>query len=196
MAVIPAGYAQANFMFSGEALPNGAEVTMGLELGIAEPTPAEVALACQTAWADNLLPFQSSSSTFDGVMVKFGPQATGPSAEFLVGLEGGSPADSEAPAVAVLVRKNTSDGGRAGKGRMYLPAFNEEQIETGGFVNGTIAIDLNLALETFRTDLFAEGLTLVVLHGPESPLSAPSTITSMLTRPAVATQMRRNRRRR
>lgn len=191
MAVIPDGYAQANFRFTGESAPNGAEVTLGLNLAFSSATPTEVAGICGGKWEDSVLPFQCDDISLDEVLVKFGPTATGPSGVSQFGTPGGDVGASEAPAVSVLVRKLTDLGGRAGRGRMYIPGIRDTRVDSSGHVDGTYATDLGIGLVTFKDALEAEDLGLVVLHGPESPLTVPTPIQFLIVQQYVGTQRRR-----
>lgn len=191
MSVIPVNFCQINYRFTGESAPNGAEVTMGADHTFFDGNVTEAAAAAAGCWVDSVLPFQCDDITLAEVMVKFGPNNTGaagvwPVAE--VGLDAGS---SEAPAVSILVRKITADGGRAGRGRMYIPGVRDTRVDSGGHVDGTYAMDLGIGLVTYKDAMADADLVPVVLHGPDSPITTPSPIEFLPVQPYVGTQRRR-----
>lgn len=72
------------------------------------------------------------------------------------GIPGGSSGDPCAPNLATLVRLRGSEGGRASRGRMYLPARDEEDVDGAGNYDPTfttalqgIMVDWVEALPTF-----------------------------------------------
>jgi len=191
---IPVGYAQANLFFTGAAAPTGAQVTLGLELEDSGMSPVDVAEIVGGNWEILILPFQVDDITLDRCVVKFGPNATGPDGEFVISAPGTDSGEPEAPNVAVLVRKVTEDGGRAGRGRMFIPGIKETRVEPGGHINGTYATDLQDNLADYRESLIVSNIPPVVLHGVGAPLSVPSPITQFVVDETAATQRRRLRR--
>ena len=194
MTVIPAGAAQANFLFTGAAAPTGAECTLGIDLPGSPPGVETVAEILYTAWADLFLPLQSDQIVLAGVLVKYGPSDTGPSALFTGSSQGTITDDGISPNVAYLVQKNTALGGRAGRGRMYVPGGIDEEVGVSGGLDAGVVSDWNTALETFIDNLTFVSLPPVLLHGVGSPISTPTVITSMVMQGTAATQRRRLRR--
>lgn len=191
--VIPEGFAQANLIFTGAAVPLGAEMTLGLELILGTPSPEEVAESVAGIWEVSGLLFQVDDITLERVAVKFGPNDTGPSGEFALGTNGGDAGEPDSPNVAVLVKKQTALGGRAGRGRWFIPGIRETRVEPGGHINGDYAEDLQAALENFRAGLITDDLRATLLHGPDSPITEPTEITSFIVDSTAATQRRRLR---
>lgn len=130
----------------------------------------------------------------ESVLVKFGPSATGPSAENTSALAGSAAGSQAPPNVAVLVTKNTAFGGRAGKGRMYLPPLNETSLTADGLIDSSLRAAIQVDVDVFFNAIEARGWLPVVLHGANSPLSTPSVIQSYAVDGRVATQRRRLRR--
>lgn len=194
MVLIPDDYAQANFQFSGAALPTKAEFTMAFDISTYPDNPADLAALCIAAWHDNFQNYQATGVVFDGVLVKFGPTATGPSAFVAAGSTTGSAGTPLDPAVALLVQKVTPFGGRAGRGRFYIPGCKESATDTGGHIVTETRATMQSDLTAFLGDLNAEEPKAVVLHGADSPLVTPSVITSLQLEASVATQRRRQRR--
>lgn len=194
MAVIPEGFGQANFRFIGSAVPLGAECTLGLEMPLPTPTPAEAAEVFYEAWQTRIQPFQVDQCNLFSVLMKFGPTETGVFFEFTGISEGGDDGEPDTPATAVLVRKLTVDGGRAGRGRMFVPGIRESRIEAGGHVNGTFRLDMQAGFDNFQSDIEDADYKLMVLHGEGSPLDEPSEVLSFSVDSTAATQRRRMRR--
>lgn len=195
MAVIPVGYSQVNLKFTGAAVPRNAEVTFG----VGNPTflgPQAVAAAVAdslgdfTAWASF-----SNLAKITSILVKNGPNATGPFVEIPVNSGGTGTGEAVPPNVAVLVRKQTEYGGRAGSGRMYFPGLLEANVSGGGNVSSGTITSLQNAFNAFAISLDANLVPLVLLHGPNSPIgdSAPTPITGLNVDSKVATQRRRLR---
>lgn len=191
--LIPEGYGQVNFLFTGLGVPNGAEVTLGVEMPLPTPPPDEFAETMRAIWVDRISPFQVDDVAVEGVRVKYGPNETGVSGESLGHWGGEDSGEPEAPQVSVLVKKITVDGGRAGRGRLYMPGIRETRIEAGGLLNGTYKGDLQTAFDAFLQDIEDLEANAVVLHGETSPLEEPSRILSLQVQSMVATQRRRLR---
>ena len=193
MVAIPDGFAQINWKFTGTSVPNGAEVTMGVAIGTFTGTPEDAADAAGVVWNDEILPGQSNTITLSSVLCKFGPTATGPSGEVAFGVAGGQSQVPEAPQVAALVQKRTGLGGRAGRGRMFVPGLGENLVLAGGIFSPTVIASYQAAYDALLAGLATADLIPVVLHGAGSPLSTPTVITSLQLMPLVATQRRRLR---
>jgi hypothetical protein len=191
---IPVGYAQANFFFGGVGLPSGAECTLGIDVQTEGDTPNLLAENLWDSWRDHILPNQSSDLNITGCTVKYGPQLTGPTGVFFQsapGLLGSSAVPSN---TAYLVSKTTAAGGRAGRGRMFVPGCQETEVSSSGTILLARQTAINTALETFRAELVSEGHPAVLLHGAGSPLFVPNPITGLECQSTVATQRRRLRR--
>lgn len=192
---IPTGYAQANFVFSGAAVPSGAEMTLGLDVGTYGGTPTDAAESCLLEWtAASVYGLQTTAIQLDRVEVKFGPTATGPSGEFVGPVVGDAASESVPPNTSMLIQKVTSFGGRAGRGRMYLPGIPEAQVDHSGTISGTWLLSADTAFEAYRQALLLLDLTPVVLHGPTSPIATPTPIDAFVPSATAATQRRRLRR--
>lgn len=193
MALIPSGFAQINWKFAGTSAPNGAEVTLGVDISSYTGTPADAAgdaIAAYNSAVDSIMP---ATVTLASVLVKFGPNATGPSAEVTSGNAGSGGGASTSPNVAWLVHKNTALGGRAGRGRMYWPGVQESEVDPSGNLTTAFQTGAQTAMNNFLAALATDLLIPVVLHGAASPLSAPTTITGLTVDGRAATQRRRLR---
>lgn len=194
MVLIPVGYAQVNYRFEGPALANPGEITFGVGHAGFSGTPLELAEALGVVFGDTLAGVVTTSLAMIGTSVKYGPSATGPSATDPTVYNGEASGAAGASAPAFLIHKNTDFGGRAGRGRMYLPGVPEAAIAPGGALEPAFADALNVAASAFFDALEALLVLPVLLHGPASPLEAPTPITSFSGDPMVGTQRRRQRR--
>ena len=193
MALIPSGFAQINWRFTGTSCPNGAEVTLGANISSYTGSPADAASDAIAAYNDNVDGIMPGTVTLSSVLVKFGPNATGPSAEVTSGNTGSGGGVSATPNVAWLVHKSTALGGRAGRGRMYWPGVQESEVDPSGVLSGAFVSGAQTAMDAFLSDLGLALLIPVVLHGAASPLSSPTTITELTVDGRAATQRRRLR---
>lgn len=192
--VIPEGFAQVNLIFAGAAVPTGAQITMGLFIEDEESTPTEVGEEFADLWrAAGISANMSSDVDLAQVLVKFGPNATGPSA-LLGETDGGSLSSPCTPNVAFLVRKNTAAGGRAGRGRFFLPGVVESQVDGAGMIASETRTNLQADLDTLMSSLVSAGLIPTLLHGENAPISTPLQVTSLTVDAKAATQRRRLRR--
>lgn len=191
--LIPEGYLQANLMFSGNGLSGGAQVTWGFKNELEDKTPAVVAAIIQSSWDEHCMSMFTNNLVFDGAFVKFGPNATGPDGFSPSGNVGTDAGTSVPPQVAILVKKLTDSGGRANRGRAYLPPVRATHIDGDGNVDSDFAAGVVSNLNDWQTDIFAEDLTPVLLHGESSPVVTPTPLTHLVCELRVATQRGRVR---
>lgn len=191
---IPSGFAQANLKFTGSSVPTGAEITLGLDIAGYAGTPTDAAGDVTDAWATAvMMQFYVPTCTLTGVLVKFGPNEDGPSAEIAVSRTGTDSGNGASPQVSALVQKRTAFGGRKNRGRFYLPGIAEGRLDQSGVFTSAFVDDLTDSLELFRTELIAASLDPVVLHAvPSADPIRP--ITALLPQSVAATQRRRQRR--
>lgn len=194
MVLIPEGFAQVNFKFVGITVPTGAECTLGLAVSAFGGTPAEAAQALGFIWASTISTTQVNNCDLSSTLVKFGPTDVGPSAEVLTPGAGGKTNTSVTPNTSVLVQKLTNAGGRAGKGRMFIPGVRESEVNDSGEISVEELEDWQEQLDAFQAGIEGADLFPRLLHGEGSPLSAPTIITSFSVQSLVATQRRRMRR--
>jgi hypothetical protein len=189
---IPSLYSQVNLFFSGSAVPRGAEMTFG----VANPTnadPAVVAAAILTSWnTGNIKARQSTAIGLTQVLVKNGPNATGPFSYVTTSSFTGTVASASlTPNTAYLIRKNTALGGHKGAGRMFLPGLPENTVDEAGVITGLDLTATQTAVAAFLTALNTNGYPMQLLHA--DGVTAPNQVTSLAVQPRVATQRRRLR---
>lgn len=189
---IPENYAQVNLRFGGSGLPTGAEVTFGVLHEESGLSPADVGNAVKTAWNDNVRDASPIHTTLQSILVKFGPNATGPAAEVAVGLAGTNSNADVNPAVAVLVQKHTPVGGRKGRGRFYWPLATETEMADGGSLTSSAVAGIQTAMDDFLAALDTASIGMAVLHNDGA--TVPYQVTSLGVSPTLATQRKRLRR--
>jgi hypothetical protein len=192
--IIPVGYAQVNFRFTSPDLPFGAEFTIGTKWpdGI---IPVDGAGHWSGAWgACGIMDLLDNDLTMAGVRVKLGPNATGPSAEIATSFTGNGGSQGATPNVALLIRKETSLGGHAGRGRFFVPGLPLTSFTNDGHVVSAARASMQDAMDEFYDQTAADDWVPVVLHNPGSPITTPTPITRYGVDDRVATQRRRLRR--
>jgi hypothetical protein len=192
---IPAGYAQCNLQFTGDVLPTGAECTFGLDIGSLPTNLLDLATQVAAAYVTaECVEDVVAGVELSSILIKAGPNATGPSVVLAVNVPGTATGQSVGPNTAFLIQKNTNFGGRAGRGRMYLPGPSESAVDQNGLLNGSGATVVGGHWDDYLNLMAIYGTPLVLLHSSGSPLTSPTVITSMTCDARVATQRRRNRR--
>lgn len=194
--IIPDGTAQANLLFTGSGVPTGAQITLGLSVDTFVGTPTDAAAVVIDAWDDSNIENQLVNQVaLTGVLVKFGPNATGPAAQVSANIPGASTQDGVTPNVSVLVQKNTGLGGRSGRGRFYIPGLPESTVLSSGIIGPSTVAAIQDAMTLFHSALVTGDLPPLLLHADLSaPIDTPLPITSLTVSNRVATQRRRNRR--
>ena len=190
---IPVDFGQVNWFFTGSCVPHGAQVTMGFSHEDSLLTATEAAEALYLVWSGNILQYQLNSIALERAQVKYGPDLTGPSGEFADDSIGGVSGAGFPPNVSLMVRKLTIDGGRAGRGRLYVPGIAENTANEGGVVDAGIQANFQTVFDELLADMIGLDLDPVVLHGDGSPLTFPSFVTAFVVDGTMATQRRRLR---
>lgn len=188
--IIPAGFCQATLNFGGNGLAFPAACVLGLDQG-GGATPEDVAENVYTTFSSTILPQLTNDIVLESVLVKFGPNDTGPSAEFTGTDDGGISSPGAPSNVAYLIRKNTSLGGRKGRGRMYVPGVSEATVGSDGALEPANMALIQTAVTNFGAALVLDGMAPVLLHGDAT---TPTPITTLVVQPVAATQRRRLRR--
>ena len=193
--IIPDGFAQVNYRFTGAGVPTGAECTIGLDLASTSVDP-DVLGDTAAGWVDDagIAAVMSIHVTLSSVLVKFGPNETGPSAVSAADLDGTYSSSDVTPASSYLIHKNTAFGGRAGRGRMYWPGAVLQEADVTGTFAGTFLTAMGTAFGALYTQITGDGFVPVLLHGEGSQLTTPTPLISITADSKIATQRRRLRR--
>lgn len=202
--VIPVGYGQFVLPIQLEGDPEGMVVTIGFKNdsalsfnGIANNI--QNALMGSTTFAASAIAsvYNVGPATVT-VMTNLGPQVG--VADTIVSGEntGILPPPQNC---AWLIQKRTARGGRAGRGRMYLPLINvtEASVSATGDVLALTVDDMQTTFTQWLADCATLQLPLYLLHSeseselPPPPLP-PDAITSLVVQTKIATQRNRLRR--
>lgn len=194
--LIPLNYAQANIIYNhGIGTPTGAEVTIGLNTAGFSGSTTDIGQAVYDSLVtSNIFGNLSDDVAIEGVLVKEGPNATGPSALYSNIAQGAVSGDSTPPNTAILVHKVTAFGGRQGRGRMFWPGLPEAGMLGSGNLAGTYQADLQTGFTSFYDELVAADLIPTLLHGDTPSPPGPYGILAFNVDARVATQRRRLRR--
>ena len=199
MPIIPVDFALVSVIFPPQSpLPYGAAFTFGV--GVATPaglTPASVATIVKNdLTSSGMHNLWAASVTPSKVVVKFGPNDTGGTGEAAHTEAGGETGATGAAATSILVRKNTSFGGRTGRGRMYVPGQSEGAIDAGGFIQAATLADAQTRATAFLNDMDAHlgGMYLLHNEGGAGAALPPRHVTSLTVESICANQRRRQRR--
>lgn len=176
--------------FTGSGLPHGAAITYNVFNGTLM-SPAALATNMEALWETNLKAVMASTVTAQSVIVKNGPSATGPSAEVAAGWAGTNPSAVASAQVSILVRKNSAQGGRTGRGRFYMPGVSEPGVDPAGVLDPSYRQDWQNAFDDILAamELADTPMQLAFQDGSEAIL-----VTSLEVDSRVATQRRRLRR--
>lgn len=189
--MIPAGFGQATFLFTGGGLPYGAACVLGFE-----NTVPGTAQQCADAIAgifnsNNAMTYTSNQVTLASVHVKLGPDATGPAADAAIGEAGADSDPACAPNTTWLIRKVTNLGGREGRGRLYWPGISQSNVDSDGDVGPTAQGLYQAIWDEIFDDMDTGNVPAVLLH---ESATTPNPLTGFQIDSRAATQRRRLRR--
>lgn len=191
--IIPPGYANVSVEFWLDNYPRPAACTFGLEIEGGVGDPVAFANDVQAVWTDNFGANTDANVTVRDTRVTIGQDGTDP----IVGIStvqtrgSVSSRESTAPALALMVTKNTTLGGRRNRGRFFIPwAIADQSVaENGAITPSTVSSWQGLAT-AFLADL--ESLDgsggMVILHSTEGN---PTFVNSLAVNPTIRTQRRR-----
>lgn len=188
--IIPSGYSQVNLIHTLSSGSRPAEVTFGVANSGGDP-PGTIAGDVLTAWTTNLKSMFVSGMVLDSILVKNGPNSSGPFASLGVGVAYSGSGELLPGQVATLIRKNTLLGGRHGRGRWFWPGVFRGMLNLGTDTIASATVTaLDGAFNDFIDDLTAAAHPVVLLHGDST---APTQLTSVAVEATLATQRRRIR---
>lgn len=198
MVAIPVGHYEATMIFRVAGVNKDITWAHGFDSGVT--TPASIAAlasdmraAASTAARPYAAAAMDVSWQFRGVSITF-ESDTGPIiGESIVPLQGTATAAPVPVNCAVLVSKNTAEGGRRNRGRFFAPpCFPAESVidAAGNIPTANVA-----ALQTAYSNLYGDWDALIddlELFHQTAPFT-PTTVTSWTVQPLLATQRRRMR---
>lgn len=191
MTVIPEDFGQVTWFWRcSENIGVTAETTWGVAL-TGTPAPAGL-LSWHSAAMNDLMDELSFTWFIEKITLQVG--GGGPLVEASLDHHGGGSNNSTPANVAGLIKKGAAVGGRANRGRMFVPGLEEGNVNSGGVIETSYLLTLGTAAQSLLTDdgVISSGY---ILHSEDSPGDpAPTFITSLVFDPVVATQRRRQRR--
>jgi len=176
---VPSGFGLVQFIFSGSATgPGGCMVTLGVDHAFDE-TPTTLATELADAFGDNICPPLVDDVSLTETRLRIGT----PEGEIVVSVFGDRPGNESGPSLppncAWPATKFSAFGGRANRGRWFLPGIAETLVDQSGAISETAIDDMNLGLAGFLVDLAAADFTPVILHSDEE--LAPTVILAMIS---------------
>lgn len=202
---IPVGFAEISIEYRHDNDPDPWYNVFGVDTDLSTDTAQEVVDHIAGVWYNAWDQALNSAIQMTNVIGRFGQDAADPLVvETLVAPVRGTNASASLPQnCALLIRKQTGLGGRAGRGRLFLPGVLQEA-EVGD--TGVLNTDFKTAMQTnanaVLTGLAAadpvSGATspMVLLHGPNGTTGvtpAPTLVDALVVDSVIATQRRRLR---
>jgi hypothetical protein len=194
MAVIPVDYGQSATKFVLIGTDTYGVVVLGHSFGVGVPNVVDGANAIHDSWqAMDIMAILNSGWRLEEVVLTI-MTGTGPvsGTDTRSPLTGANSGGGAAPNLAYLVRKTTDQGGRAGRGRMYIPGLEETDVDAGGNLVGGIIATGNTVIGDMINDFSTNDVPLRLLHN--NPALTPGVITGLSLQLKCATQRRRLRR--
>jgi hypothetical protein len=194
MSVIPVDYGQSATKFVLIGTDTYGVCVLGHSFGVGVPNVVDGANAVHDSWqAMDVMAVLNSGWRLEEVVLTI-MTATGPvtGTDTRSPLTGANTGGGAAPNLAYLIRKTTDQGGRAGRGRMYLPGVEETDVDAGGnFVGGILATAATVFGDMIN-DFSTNDVPLRLLHN--NPALTPGVVTGLAFQTRAATQRRRLRR--
>jgi len=194
VAVIPEDYGQSATKFVLTGTDTYGVVVLGHSFGVGVPNVVDGANAVHDSWeAMDIMAILNSnwqlSEVVLTIMTATGPISGTDTRSPLTGANGGGGA---APNLAYLVRKTTDQGGRAGRGRMYIPGVEESDVNSAGVLEGGILATFATVIGDMLNDFSTNDVPIRLLHN--NPALTPGVVTGLAPQSKTATQRRRLRR--
>lgn len=194
---IPVGFANAVMLFQITGDAELMQTAIGIDISGAGGDMVEVGERVGNSFMSICAASISSSCTLVAVDVVEGQDGGDPITTTVDINESGTDGDFPLPPnTALLVKKSTTLGGRAGRGRMFIPGFAMfGSLDAAGVLGGAYRTALQGQITDWYDSLLEDtpgpALPPVLFHATSSPV--PSEITALTVDAKVATQRRRLR---
>lgn len=192
-------YFEATFLFKNVFSPRVCTTALGfLYAGVTPPSASDAAEELYTIFSDDDCIFETSGIIDDwtklGCHVAFGTPTGDILGEHNVSVTGTLTDVTITSNCALLVNKSTASGGRANRGRMYLPPLhlNEGAVDAAGNISSSPLAGIQLRLNATLAALAVADWQPVLFHQGVSP-AAPTNVTALTAQSLIATQRRRMR---
>lgn len=193
MVLPSAGYVRVTIPYHGSAVPQGAATVLTFADVDVDSSFESLRDLLEPLWND-VIDSMDSGVQVTEALFKRGPDSTGPSAILPLVAGGINTGTNSAPQRALLVQKATAVGGRAGRGRMYLPGLRDADVNEGGQLATAVREQFQEDVDDFLEGMSSGNWPLVLEHQAGSPLEVPTVVTSLNVQSQVATIRKRNRR--
>jgi hypothetical protein len=196
MSPIPDGFADCSIRLTYAALSRSAYVTLGVDNTENDLSAEALAAVIGDAWvlAGSVNTGFDANVTTNDVTARLGTASGEPIVGIhAVNLQGAGDNNPAPPNVATLINKQSARGGRRGRGRMFIPWWQDEaEIDGSGTITPASVIQRQAFIQKFFDTLAAGGVPMVLLHadGKTAP-GPPDRVTSVVVQNRVATQRRR-----
>lgn len=199
---IPTGFAAISYAFKHTLDPDLWWTTMGNDVDQYDGDLQAIGNKALQAWWG---PFQkqlSTSVSLLGVQVKLGDDSSSPPLAFIPFVGSGTNTSSKLPQnCALLVKKQSAQGGRQHRGRMFLPGIlTEEEVDAVGTISDanftSLSTDATVFFGNLNIDAPEAGppMPMVILHNtPPDPAPLPTPVTHLTVDRRISTQRRRLR---
>jgi hypothetical protein len=180
----PSGFANVTLVFDlpGQATDD-ATIVYGIQAAAYDTSLAELLF---DAWETTILPNQHNGGLLLRAEIETGDGFTYTSTQTAV--TGGASGDNEQPQVAVLIQKRTAQGGRANRGRMYVPMIDGGTFGAEGAMPSGDLLTWQSDIDDWYDSHGAADVGIFVFHANND---TPTEVTSMVVSGLVATQRRR-----
>lgn len=192
--LIPTGFAQVNITYEVGTWPYRPQNVFGVKTTEFVGTTTEFAEAIYDIWVAEMCAYMTTDVDILQARVKYGPNATGPTEDWNGAASGDETGPTTQPAECMLIRKNTSLGGRQGRGRFYLPGMRSTFLTPSGLWDSSLVTSQQTEVNQWLAAMIAADIPPVLLHGVGTSDTTPEDIVSLTVDSRVATQRRRNRR--
>jgi hypothetical protein len=188
------GYADVSIETTYTGFLRPAYITFGVDP--VSTDPAQIATDVGLAYnaAGSMISLMDTQTTLSGIRVSLGTDGGGDLVyDAGYATVGGKANSSLPPNCALLVHKNTSRGGRRGRGRMFIPWWvGEGDCDEMGLVSAGVLTTYQTALNVFLTQLGTRNVPMVLLHGPgRTATPGPDVVLSLTPDRLISTQRRR-----
>ena len=175
---VPPGHALLSFIFSGPgAGPGGCVTTMGVSHVVTE-APLDFATEMYDAFRDTVLTHLSSAVQLDECRVRYGTAEGEIVISYYESVAGSVGGDSEPPNLCWPVVKYTELGGRANRGRMFIPGLYTSAVEPTGAISSAALVTMNIELQDWIEAMETHDAFPVLFHFETE--DAPTAIVSLL----------------
>lgn len=195
--IVPEGFYNASFVFACQGLSDEIVTTLGVIGDLLDPpTPNEMAESLRSKWSAATMPFAPGNMTTEytllGVRIVKTVGGLPVLGQAMTAVVGTQSLDSIPANCAILVKKNTAEGGRRNRGRMFLPAvaLQGSDVLPSGFLATGEQAARQAQLTAVYASMVGDEIQPVLFH---SDGGAATPITSLSVESQVATQRRRMR---